>query len=838
MIGIANTTGWPGALLLVFALAVAFTTPATDAVAEPSRNCRALVPVPGDASVEVPTQAVPQDIARFSGVWIGTWFGKAKKPTLCAGIVVERLHASGIAQVIYTYGAHAPWRTPLPNHYRTFGRVQDGTLQIRSRGGAALAFALDNNGRLTGTRNGRGRAELRRVAGMSEIGCTGANGAQPPAPSTASPRDRVTADELRSPVTAEMTPVHNAYFMPVSEHQPPAHTFEGRLTIAAQDISRSSQGCPGEPLASPVWTLDFLTVDDILLPAVRDFVMPGDPASAMRMIVSPGRVWREAGDGGWSRASFPFVWTTSSFNMAHNGIATFLYNDREVSDLRLQIVQETAPRQQWAAAAQVPMTYRPGPIDGGAGLRKRYAAERAMAWPMSPLSGLTHRVPATSLRDFAGLWGQAQVSAAGLVVDGHIYTSACGTRYGAFPYCRHMRHGVFSVTKSMGAALALLRLARMYGPEVFDLKIVDYVEPTADRHGWAGVTFGDALNMAVGVGPSKSNNRRGDWRFADSRGEKLKRAFAAPDDPAEPGEATRYDGLHTFTLGVAMEAFYRGREGPDADLWDMVRRDVLEPIGVFHAPIRRTTEPDGQRGTPIFAYGLYPTLEDAAKIADLLQMSGEHNGQQLLHAGKTREALYRGAAEGLPTSQPNRFGQPRYHMSLWSAPYVGDGGCSMQIPYMAGYGGNLVVLLPNGVTAIRFSDGYNSELLPMIRAGEAVRPLCPGAAKPPAAGENRLRRVSTTELNRRLPGNTLRARYWHLHLAPDGTAVGANTKTPVLGTWRIDDAGHVCTRYAHMRGGSENCYELIERDDALQLHAIDRLWMNKVTVEQGNPEGY
>jgi CubicO group peptidase (beta-lactamase class C family) len=63
-----------------------------------------------------------------------------------------------------------------------------------------------------------------------------------------------------------------------------------------------------------------------------------------------------------------------------------------------------------------------------------------------------------------------------------------------------MRHQVFSVSKSLGAALTLLRLAQTYGDRVFDLKIKDYVRVTAFHDGWERVTFADALNMATGIG--------------------------------------------------------------------------------------------------------------------------------------------------------------------------------------------------------------------------------------------------------------------------------------------------------------------------------------------------
>ena len=100
------------------------------------------------------------------------------------------------------------------------------------------------------------------------------------------------------------------------------------------------------------------------------------------------------------------------------------------------------------------------------------------------------------------------------------------------------------------------------------------------------------------------------------------------------------------------------------------------------------------------------------------------------------EALDTSEARGLPSGQENRFGEGRYHLSFWSVPYRTATGCVFQIPYMRGYGGNVVVLLPNGVSAFRFADGGNFDLESMVLAGEAIRPFsCPpgsGAALPPA----------------------------------------------------------------------------------------------------------
>jgi hypothetical protein len=42
---------------------------------------------------------------------------------------------------------------------------------------------------------------------------------------------------------------------------------------------------------------------------------------------------------------------------------------------------------------------------------------------------------------------------------------------------------------------------------------------------------------------------------------------------------------------------------------------------------------------------------------------------------------------------------------------------------MTGYGGNLVVVMPNGVTAFRLADVFVYDVDSMTRVGEALRPF-------------------------------------------------------------------------------------------------------------------
>ena len=120
-------------------------------------------------------------------------------------------------------------------------------------------------------------------------------------------------------------------------------------------------------------------------------------------------------------------------------------------------------------------------------------------------------------------------------------------------------------------------------------------------------------------------------------------------------------------------------------------------------------------------YGLYPTVDDTAKIVTLLMNEGIHDGEQLLSAAKLAEALYQTEVQGLSINQPNQYGESRYLHSFWSAAYCEESGECYQVPYMVGYGGNLVALLPNDVAAFRYADAYNYNPLPLIDLGSAVR---------------------------------------------------------------------------------------------------------------------
>ena len=556
-----------------------------------------------------------------------------------------------------------------------------------------------------------------------------------------SARDELGVEELVDSDPADAVLVDNAAFLPADDAGPAAHTVEGRLTVERLPLQISSNESQYRGYRYfPGFSVDFFTHEGDLVPVTRSLITSPE-INSWSLILSPGRIWSEPGDDGMSRASFPFVlgspWDRLySGGEAHNGVATFLVDDTGVSDLRLQITQETAPDgdifDMWG---QLPLDYEPGSIPGLDGYRAEFEAELADRVTIRPWSDLADRFDGARLAALTEGLPPEEISAAGVVVDGVVYLQPSRTRRGLYPYPTYMQHGPMSVSKSIGAGVAMLWLAQDYGPQVFDLRIADYVEIDAEHDGWHDVTFGDVLDMATGVGDNSPDPDSFDV-YANESGlsyrrfylgstvrEKLDAALSVANYPWPPGEVLRYTSAQTFVLAAAMDAFVESQEGPDAQLWDLLDEAVFEPIGIHHLTMIHVPDDDGGAGIPLLASGLRLTVDDLAKIVDLLQNRGAHDGNQLLHPALVDAALYRtGQLEGLPSGKRFDDGDQTYQMSFWSLPHRAIDGGYFQVPFMSGAGGNTVFLAPNGVTTFVFTDhGTDTYSLNSPAVAETIR---------------------------------------------------------------------------------------------------------------------
>jgi len=355
-------------------------------------------------------------------------------------------------------------------------------------------------------------------------------------------------------------------------------------------------------------------------------------------------------------------------------------------------------------------------------LTRDYAATLANAVPVADWHELEAKVgAATLLVGFDGRMPVRDIVLAGLDYEGTFYLKECVSAAGPLPWCDRARFGVWSATKALANETALLRLAEKYGPTVFELKIKDFVPELGGHAEWDNVRFQDAIDMATGVGAGSTeieHNNISDgyltddystWYEARSVQEKLAALVKAGRAyPWGPGKVARYRDQDMFLLGVAMNNFLRSKEGAGVDLWSMLQKEVFAPIGIRYAPINRTLEQDGSPGQPLMAYGYYPTITDMVRIARLYQNGGKQGDAQILYAPRVATLLPQSEIIGLPTGEQLTFGETTYTNAFWVAPYRAKAGCKVDYPRMIGWGGNIVALLPNGMTGIRLAKSDES----------------------------------------------------------------------------------------------------------------------------------
>ncbi|MDE2877389.1 hypothetical protein [Candidatus Palauibacter soopunensis] len=537
-------------------------------------------------------------------------------------------------------------------------------------------------------------------------------------------------------------------FLPSSEAEPARHPFSGVVTLAGAEIAtepaeldpRRFMGRDTKlfPDVSPGFVADGRD----LIPWSRDLIVSGtrtEAGSYWDVLVGPGTVWSEPGET-WSRAAFPLQLASSVENETYNGVATFAFNDREVSGVRFQTVTQGRPyflvqrRLMWG---QLAAEFAPGPAP--AGLVEAFAAEKALRLPLRPISDLRPLVGDSVFDAMHGDMNVENMVTAALLVRDTLYAADCPTPFGELPFCGEQRFGIWSVTKSTGNTVAALRLAQRYGRAVLEERVADYLNVTAEHDGWDDVRFRDILNMATGVGEGSTRtepNNTGDgylvgyddWYTAISKDERIRQVFRASNHPWGPGEVVRYRDQDAFLIGAAMDAYLKHRAGPEADLWEMLEEEVYRPIGVPHAPTNRLVEADGSLTLPQMSQGYYPTVDDLAKIARLLQDGGVDDGEPLLHPELTAEVMYRTDVRGITFGPPVEVGQPSYYLAVWHQNYVGEGGCVVDLARMSGWGGHRVVLFPNGIVGIRISKVTGNEASPvdgLAAVADRLDPFCP-----------------------------------------------------------------------------------------------------------------
>jgi CubicO group peptidase (beta-lactamase class C family) len=553
-------------------------------------------------------------------------------------------------------------------------------------------------------------------------------------------RSLLTYDDLMAGSAA--APLDESAFSLPEEAARPGVVFEGRLRLASNPqggaeliVNKLDSANDTARLVLPSMDLQFVQEGSFLIPVTQGLVYTESPY--WNYIIGPGRIWQEKGDQGYARASFPFALVERNQNCTHNGVMAFLFNGTRVSAVRYQVTQETCLPFKFNLWGQVEAAYQPGSIPQAGLLKAAQVSEVANRLPTKPITALLSDYPDANivLDRFGSGITPASMTSYGLVINGVNYVSACKTRFGEYAYCESLRLPSYSTAKSAFAGMALMRLGQKYGIGVYDLLIKDYVPEVATASGdWSAVTFRNALDMVTG------NYDQADFEMdeagatmlafldqAETYADKIKFAFRFPSQKP-PNQIWIYHTSDTFIVTRAMNNYLVQREGSGADIFNFVRDEVYIPLHLSTGALTSLRTDNSLLGVPFGGYGLFWTRDDIAKIALLLNnQDGVIDGTQVLEPGLLAASLQRDENDrGVYTTGIPVF---NYRNGFWAREWIPSQNrrynCSFWTPFMSGYGGISVVLIPKGSTYYYFSDNNEFAWYEAVNESNKINPICP-----------------------------------------------------------------------------------------------------------------
>jgi hypothetical protein len=529
----------------------------------------------------------------------------------------------------------------------------------------------------------------------------------------------------------------------------PGETFEGTLALKDPETSGSftkysdifeiipEGDSPWKHLAA--FRYQFVQSGSYLIPVEEGLTITGSPA--WNYIVGPGRVWQEKDDAGYMRAALPFALIQRNQNCVHNGEMTFLFSNRKnpkISNVYYQITQETCYPMKFDMWGIASASYTPEVVPQREELHAKHATEIVHKLRTKPIDTLPADFPQAGVRlaAIAAAYKHPEnITTYGVMINGVNYTSGCPTRSGEYAFCGDMRLPSYSIAKSLFAGVALMRLGQLYGTRVYSELIKNHIPSEFVRGNWDTTTFSNASDMATGdynldaYEADEDSPPMDKFLVDESLEKKLVDGFALNQHYAPPGTKWVYQSSATFILTQAMNGYLRERTSKDADLFNLIRDDVYKPLNLSRGGLTTIRTSNSPAGAPSGYYGLFFIKDDFAKLGDFLNNgAGIISGQQILEPTRLKEALFRASNAGdvgvpiLGTSASSALGPPklgsqnaipentrRYAHGFWGKHITPaefpQYSCDFWVSIMAGYGGNIVALLPNGVTFYISSDG-------------------------------------------------------------------------------------------------------------------------------------
>jgi hypothetical protein len=417
---------------------------------------------------------------------------------------------------------------------------------------------------------------------------------------------------------------------------------------------------------------------------------------------------------------------------------SFLFNDDgDMSNVQYQIASETCAYYQFNMYGRLAANYNNANVSGANTIRNAYETEVSNRMTIKSINELATDHPDSGIiiNNIASEQDSADLSLFGVVYNNIHYVGGCQTRYGTYPFCDVMSLPSYSTAKSTVGALSLMRLEQKYSGAK-DTTVRNNVTECSNNAKWGNVTLEDALDMATGNYDSSAYEAdeadyAATWLYSNTHSAKVAISCDFYDHKEDAGQRWVYHSSDTYLVGRGVNNYLQSKEGSTKEYFtDMLVADVFTPLGLSPSMSQSIRTRDTESAA-VAALGLFYHRDDVIKLADLLNnKNGIINGTQVLDSGMINAALQRTAGDrGLPTNPTENNSTSNYNNGFWSydlnaASAMDNCNTETWIPYMSGYGGIGVQLLPNGMTYYFFSDGFDYTYTTTLNELDKISPIC------------------------------------------------------------------------------------------------------------------
>ncbi|WP_165831981.1 MULTISPECIES: serine hydrolase [Gammaproteobacteria] len=383
---------------------------------------------------------------------------------------------------------------------------------------------------------------------------------------------------------------------------------------------------------------------------------------------------------------FPFALVERNQNCTHHGLIQI-----DNAAANAEIAQETCGYLQFNLQASGTANLVNQAIPERSEYLQSFAAQNKANLPTASISELPTTIQnALSRLDDKTVYG--------LLYDGIHFRSECSTRQGNAKYCEDTILPSYSLAKGLVAGLSTLRFQALYGESFANTNVSELISYCTPEK-WQDVSVSHLASMTTGryfsseyMSDEEGMNTIEDFFLPASHADKAAFSCGYPIQES-PGLTFVYHTSDTYLLSSALQQYYHNQTGnPESYYSEVLLEDIYRPLGLSSLTELFVSSLD-EPHIPYAGFGHFYNTNDLVKLAQFIWLDqGEINGQQVIDA----------------TTAQAPAGSKVFENGFWFYTDETYEYCDKEltIPYLSGYGGNIIAALPNGMILYFIGDDF------------------------------------------------------------------------------------------------------------------------------------